>query len=278
MSAAETSDGNENDFKNISRLPTFQTSSHSCSIHYASTSAPKFGCFDESKSILGCSLLYRPPGVWAQLAITSHKTDARQVFIGISPPLMAAYNLTRVPHSTDSLGRQLAPYPYQPLDFDTHEIRLLVLKCPPIKKNARPQQYYHFLEHVSLIDPGPYYALSYCWGNPTRYYYIALDGSTALVRSNLLSALVSVRKYQRKKYPDDHNDIRIWVDAVCINQNDGKERSQQVQHMRQIYSMATEVLTWAGPSGDVVVPEGVPKQMPIALIQDLRRKDQNDFA
>lgn len=149
MSAAETSDGNENDFKNISRLPTFQASSHSCPIHCASTSAPKFGCFDESKSILGCSLLYHPPGVWAQLPITSHKTDARQVFIGISPPLMAAYNLTGVPHSTDSLGRQLAPYPYQPLDFDTHEIRLLILGCIPIERSVSPVPYCRFRTRIT---------------------------------------------------------------------------------------------------------------------------------
>lgn len=37
-----------------------------------------------------------------------------------------------------------------------------------------------------------------------------------------------------------------WYDALCINQNDNQERSQQVRNMRQIYSRAEEVFAWVG--------------------------------
>jgi hypothetical protein len=40
----------------------------------------------------------------------------------------------------------------------------------------------------------------------------------------------------------------IWVDAICINQNDYKERSPQVQMMLDVYSKAEVVNIWLGPS------------------------------
>jgi len=36
------------------------------------------------------------------------------------------------------------------------------------------------------------------------------------------------------------------VDTICINQSDSQERSQQVQHMRHIYSRATDVICCVG--------------------------------
>jgi hypothetical protein len=38
----------------------------------------------------------------------------------------------------------------------------------------------------------------------------------------------------------------LWVDAICINQKDDKERGHQVGMMRDVYSKATEVLIWLG--------------------------------
>jgi hypothetical protein len=40
----------------------------------------------------------------------------------------------------------------------------------------------------------------------------------------------------------------LWVDALCINQGDFDERAAQVALMDQLYSMATKVLIWLGPS------------------------------
>jgi hypothetical protein len=35
-----------------------------------------------------------------------------------------------------------------------------------------------------------------------------------------------------------------WYDALCIHQSDNQERSEQVRTMRQIYSMAEEVVAY----------------------------------
>ena len=38
----------------------------------------------------------------------------------------------------------------------------------------------------------------------------------------------------------------LWIDAICINQSDDVEKSQQVQLMRGIYATADHVLIWTG--------------------------------
>jgi hypothetical protein len=43
---------------------------------------------------------------------------------------------------------------------------------------------------------------------------------------------------------------RIWIDAVCINQSDLDERSNQVEKMREIYEGASQVIVWIGPELD----------------------------
>jgi hypothetical protein len=46
-----------------------------------------------------------------------------------------------------------------------------------------------------------------------------------------------------------HNGVAgfLWVDAICVNQEDLEERSSQVVLMSAIYSSASEVIVWLGP-------------------------------
>lgn len=39
----------------------------------------------------------------------------------------------------------------------------------------------------------------------------------------------------------------IWADAVCINQSDVEERSEQVALMGEIFRRAYQVVVWLGP-------------------------------
>lgn len=39
----------------------------------------------------------------------------------------------------------------------------------------------------------------------------------------------------------------LWIDAICINQNDLAERGKQVQRMAEIYKLAHQTLVWLGP-------------------------------
>jgi hypothetical protein len=65
-----------------------------------------------------------------------------------------------------------------------------------------------------------------------------LDGTPYCIKKNLECAL----RYLRSK----ESPRVLWVDAICINQNDLDEKSEQVPRMGEIYSRATKVYAWLG--------------------------------
>ncbi|KAI0506061.1 HET-domain-containing protein [Xylaria bambusicola] len=91
-----------------------------------------------------------------------------------------------------------------------------------------------------------YEALSYAWGSTEKDEMIEISGtgnclhSRLPVTSNLAVALRHIRF-------DDRPRI-IWIDAVCIDQENVQERSLQVQRMGEIFSLASGVVVWLGPS------------------------------
>lgn len=132
-------------------------------------------------------------------------------------------------------------YCYQPLDSLKDEIRLIY-----ILPGAGEDEICTNLIHVSLYDQPEYLALSYTWGNPHPSSPMVLNGFDFEVRSNLAAALRQLRKDRgpRKGLP-------YWIDAICINQADDVERSEQVGLMTRIYQQATAVTIWLGePSGE----------------------------
>jgi hypothetical protein len=88
------------------------------------------------------------------------------------------------------------------------------------------------------ITGANYNALSYTWGDPNQKGTITLNGSPFSVSKNLFVALEHLRD---KKEP-----LTLWIDAICINQADVDERTQQVKQMIDIYKNATQVLIWMG--------------------------------
>ncbi|KAH8621277.1 hypothetical protein IG631_24050 [Alternaria alternata] len=112
-------------------------------------------------------------------------------------------------------------------------VRLLILQPGSFGDLIRCQ-----LEQVSLSDRRAYEALSYVWGDVNDTSSMSLDGVQYCITKNLERAL----RYLRRK---DSPRI-LWVDAVCINQVDEDERSEQVSKMGEIYSGATKVNAWLG--------------------------------
>jgi hypothetical protein len=68
-----------------------------------------------------------------------------------------------------------------------------------------------------------YRCLSYCWETTERTAAILCDGYRFAVTQNLYSAMHCLRSAT--------TDVRIWIDQLCINQDDHEERSQQVSIM-----------------------------------------------
>ena len=69
---------------------------------------------------------------------------------------------------------------------------------------------------------------------------------TAIITASLARAIQGVANAILKTWMRPGFEY-LWVDALCINQNDAQERSEQVRNMRQIYSRADEVFSWVGP-------------------------------
>ncbi|KAL2059835.1 hypothetical protein VTL71DRAFT_9990 [Oculimacula yallundae] len=78
------------------------------------------------------------------------------------------------------------------------------------------------------------------FGNPNTDSggQILCDGQEVHIGAELRDAL------RRIRLPD--KERLLWIDALCINQQDVNERNSQVQNMREIYSQADHVLIWVG--------------------------------
>lgn len=93
----------------------------------------------------------------------------------------------------------------------------------------------------TLLDSGsthPYEALSYVWGSEDKPRSISVDNYDLPVGANLHAALSHLR--------DRCVERVMWIDAICINQGDPKEKARQVQFMAKIYAKANRVTVWLG--------------------------------
>ncbi|KAF1980523.1 HET-domain-containing protein [Bimuria novae-zelandiae CBS 107.79] len=95
-------------------------------------------------------------------------------------------------------------------------------------------------------EPVKYEALSWCWGKEKMDNYINLHKGdkvfTKHIQPNLFKALKALR--YRNKYR------HLWVDAVCINQDNIEEKNHQVEMMFEIYGNADNVCIWLGDSNE----------------------------
>ncbi|PCD21117.1 hypothetical protein AU210_016543 [Fusarium oxysporum f. sp. radicis-cucumerinum] len=104
------------------------------------------------------------------------------------------------------------------------------------------------LKIVSLDEvPACFDALSYVWGNSNETKNIIVNHLSVTVTKSLAKALENLRDHSVSRAQIfDQLTLTIWVDAVCINQDDLLERSQQVQMIGDIYSSARHVVIWLG--------------------------------
>ncbi|KAF1848611.1 HET-domain-containing protein [Cucurbitaria berberidis CBS 394.84] len=126
---------------------------------------------------------------------------------------------------------------YSPLSNADAQIRLLTL-LPNESPNGNGGPIRCKLEPVSLFDANDYTALSYMWGNDGKTRVIVVDGHKFNATTNLYYALRMLRA---------KGITKIWIDAICINQQDNEEKTHQLQRMRSIYARAKQVVVWLGP-------------------------------
>jgi hypothetical protein len=122
---------------------------------------------------------------------------------------------------------------------DTDEIRLLylqpktdgdIIKCT--------------LKHARLSEKPKYEALSYVWGpkDTQNERSFVIDDARFSVRENLWIALQHLRLESESRV--------LWIDAICINQEETQERNHQVSQMGNIFKLAFRVVVWLGAADD----------------------------
>jgi hypothetical protein len=152
-------------------------------------------------------------------------------------------------HFDDSDGsdcdqEELRPYHYTTLPRLGSAVRLLKLQ-PSL---SRDQEIICELVNQDLEDgrAWTYEALSHAWGQVPRDDHIKIQEEDKFYNLNVTHTLsLALRALRHKR------SLRtLWIDAICINQEDWEEKSQQVSKLRKIYAMASKVCIWLGEADD----------------------------
>ncbi|KAK0117539.1 hypothetical protein ONS95_011878 [Cadophora gregata] len=143
----------------------------------------------------------------------------------------------------NALQRRIALWIYRSLNQSNNEIRLL--RIHPVSQqpsNVKDTKVVSCSLEVRSLDDASleFDALSYVWGDAMQAMPIFIDNKVLLVSRNLYEALESFR--DNGKIPG-----LLWVDAICINQQDSLERNHQVTLMARLYRQAEKVHIWMGP-------------------------------
>lgn len=137
-----------------------------------------------------------------------------------------------------SSGPSISPHQiYQQLPLAPGTIRILDLDrateiTAPLSGTLRVAR---------LKDRPNFTALSYVWGNG-RTASICCNGSAFAITSNCKEALLSLRSIE--------DSVSIWVDALCISQEDDAEKDGQIRMMGEIFQWASTTWIWLGPGDD----------------------------
>lgn len=145
----------------------------------------------------------------------------------------ALSNAALIRNNTDSSpGPVLGDSAHLPL-IGTNAIRLIEVQA------GQPNEPISIRLFSTLLESSPPYdAVSYVWGDPNSTVTISCNDAPLSITQNLHWALYRVRSPNSKTV--------LWADAICINQLDPVERSDQVSFMGQIYRSARHVLVCMG--------------------------------
>ncbi|KAK0638563.1 heterokaryon incompatibility protein-domain-containing protein, partial [Cercophora newfieldiana] len=131
---------------------------------------------------------------------------------------------------------QLPEYQYTRLEHE--HIRMVTLHpgapTDPLRISINTR-YLHFCP--------AYTAVSYVWGSSERPHLIdAADTATGAIRvtENLRNLLLNIRPG-----PEEER-IYVWADSICINQEDQKEKTEQVKLMGRIFARADKTIFYLG--------------------------------
>ena len=148
-------------------------------------------------------------------------------------------------------------YQYEPLSEDLRDDQIRLLTLHPGKNGDLIQCSFHV---TCLSEASKYEALSYYWGTEPESCEITIRNlkpkkiSTSSRKWQRVKEQIKLEKFHVRpnlyaalsQFREQNRDIVLWVDALCINQEDEIEKTQQVRKMARIYGKAHRVLIWLG--------------------------------
>ncbi|KAH9204255.1 heterokaryon incompatibility protein-domain-containing protein [Leptodontidium sp. 2 PMI_412] len=102
------------------------------------------------------------------------------------------------------------------------------------------------LESHSLEDPPDYIAISYCWDPTSQKRGMFLCNKDSLLSNKSFAVSETVLEVLNQVNAGQ----LVWIDQICINQGDEDEKLDQIYRMGKIYSKATKVFIWLGPTAN----------------------------
>ncbi|KAK4500386.1 hypothetical protein PRZ48_008575 [Zasmidium cellare] len=129
--------------------------------------------------------------------------------------------------------REVSTFQHEQLSDPSKQIRLLKY-LPSVDDDEIDLE----ISTHSLENAPDYQAISYTWGE-IDLTPVTVNSQTLDVRRNCHYALWQVRLHYSSDY--------IWIDSICIDQSNLREKGIQVSIMFEIYSRASRVLACVGP-------------------------------
>ncbi|KAF2097333.1 hypothetical protein NA57DRAFT_57925 [Rhizodiscina lignyota] len=131
----------------------------------------------------------------------------------------------------------LPDYQYRPLEND-HTVRVLELHPALSSEDPLRCDIYHIDRDNIGSKHEMYEAVSYAWEGQRPTCTLECHGTRILITSTVDSFLRHVRKGLKRR--------NLWIDAICLNQDDAKEKGRQVYAMGEIYRLARKCHIWLG--------------------------------
>lgn len=106
------------------------------------------------------------------------------------------------------------------------------------------------LSHANLDALPKYLTLSYTWDGQKRTEDLVVNGKVLKVIGNITTLLPYVL--------EKHHTLPLWIDGVCIDQENDQEKSLQIPLMTTIYEQAERCVVWLGKSNqniDTIIPK-----------------------
>ena len=156
------------------------------------------------------------------------------------------HSATRHPQLQDASDirvLELHPGSYEDALWCTSHVCSLGFEYPPAPENElywRPWLRYAISRRTGQLVW--YSALSYTWGAPIFVKPLTYNDHQVLVTENLDLALRHLRQSDKS--------VNLWIDQLCINQDDLKEKESQVSLMGRVYERSWNTVIWLGGEAD----------------------------